>query len=121
MQVAGGLLAAVVVVPLLVPGSALGRALSAIVGGSSGLSTNGRAQLWAQAFDLLGKHPFLGVGTGGFAALNAEPYPHNILLEAGSELGILIAGPNGQGVVSTPAQLCAQIVAPYLRRGRANL
>lgn len=29
------------------------------------------------------------------------------------ELGILLAGPNGQGVVSTPAALCAQIVAPY--------
>jgi len=29
------------------------------------------------------------------------------------ELGILLVGPNGQGVVSTPVQLCAQIVAPY--------
>lgn len=29
------------------------------------------------------------------------------------ELGILLAGPNGQGVVSTPSHLCAQIVAPY--------
>jgi len=29
------------------------------------------------------------------------------------ELDILLAGPNGQGVVSTPARLCAQIVAPY--------
>lgn len=29
------------------------------------------------------------------------------------ELGILLAGPNGQGVVSTPVSLCAQIVAPY--------
>jgi len=29
------------------------------------------------------------------------------------ELDILLVGPNGQGVVSTPAQLCAQIVAPY--------
>jgi acyl-CoA synthetase (NDP forming) len=29
------------------------------------------------------------------------------------ELGILLAGPNGQGVVSTPSKLCAQIVAPY--------
>jgi acyl-CoA synthetase (NDP forming) len=29
------------------------------------------------------------------------------------ELGILLAGPNGQGVVSTAANLCAQIVAPY--------
>jgi len=27
-------------------------------------------------------------------------------------------GPNGQGVVSTPASLCAQIVAPYPPRGR---
>jgi acetyltransferase len=28
-------------------------------------------------------------------------------------LGILLAGPNGQGVVSTPVNLCGQIVAPY--------
>jgi acetyltransferase len=34
------------------------------------------------------------------------------------ELGILLAGPNGQGVVSTPVQLCAQIVAPYPPPGR---
>lgn len=34
------------------------------------------------------------------------------------ELGILLAGPNGQGVVSTPSQLCAQIVAPYPPAGR---
>ena len=35
------------------------------------------------------------------------------LVAACAELGILLAGPNGQGVVSTPASLCAQIVAPY--------
>jgi len=35
------------------------------------------------------------------------------LVELADELGILLAGPNGQGVVSTPARLCAQIVAPY--------
>jgi acetyltransferase len=29
------------------------------------------------------------------------------------DLGLLLVGPNGQGVVSTPARLCAQIVAPY--------
>jgi acyl-CoA synthetase (NDP forming) len=28
------------------------------------------------------------------------------------ELGMLVAGPNGQGVVSSPARLCVQIVAP---------
>jgi acyl-CoA synthetase (NDP forming) len=35
------------------------------------------------------------------------------LVALAGELGMLVAGPNGQGVVSTPAHLCAQIVAPY--------
>jgi acetyltransferase len=35
------------------------------------------------------------------------------LVALADELGILLAGPNGQGVVSTPANLCAQIVAPH--------
>jgi acetyltransferase len=35
------------------------------------------------------------------------------LVALADDLGILLCGPNGQGVVSTPAQLCAQIVAPY--------
>jgi acetyltransferase len=37
------------------------------------------------------------------------------------ELGILLAGPNGQGVVSTPSQLCAQIVAPYPPAGSIGI
>ena len=37
------------------------------------------------------------------------------------ELDILLAGPNGQGVVSTPAKLCAQIVAPYPPVGRIGV
>jgi acetyltransferase len=40
------------------------------------------------------------------------------LVALADELGILLAGPNGQGVVSTPAHLCAQIVAPYPPAGR---
>lgn len=40
------------------------------------------------------------------------------LVALADELGILLAGPNGQGVVSTPASLCAQIVAPYPPKGR---
>ncbi len=39
------------------------------------------------------------------------------LVELCRELGILLVGPNGQGVVSTPAKLCAQIVAPYPPEG----
>ena len=34
------------------------------------------------------------------------------LVRLASDLGILLAGPNGQGVVSTPVSMCAQIVAP---------
>lgn len=34
------------------------------------------------------------------------------------ELGVLLAGPNGMGVVSTPVSLCAQIQAPYPPAGR---
>lgn len=40
------------------------------------------------------------------------------LVALADELGILLAGPNGQGVVSTPAHLCAQIVAPYPPAGK---
>lgn len=35
------------------------------------------------------------------------------LLQLANSLGMLIAGPNGQGVVSTPSSLCLQIVAPF--------
>jgi acyl-CoA synthetase (NDP forming) len=43
------------------------------------------------------------------------------LVALAQELGILIAGPNGQGVVSTPAKLCAQIVAPNPPPGRIGV
>ena len=38
-----------------------------------------------------------------------------------AELGMVLAGPNGQGVVSTPVSLCAQIVAPYPPAGRIGI
>jgi acyl-CoA synthetase (NDP forming) len=50
-----------------------------------------------------------GYGEAGPEGRQAE----RELVALAGELGILLAGPNGQGVVSTPAQLCAQIVAPY--------
>ena len=43
------------------------------------------------------------------------------LVELANELGIVLAGPNGQGLVSTPSSLCAQIVAPYPPRGRIGI
>ncbi|WP_051063101.1 acetate--CoA ligase family protein [Ilumatobacter nonamiensis] len=39
------------------------------------------------------------------------------LVALADDLGILLAGPNGQGVVSTPVDMCVQIVAPYPPRG----
>ena len=55
-----------------------------------------------------------GYGEAGDEGRRAEAE----LVALADELGILLAGPNGQGVVSTPANLCAQIVAPYPPAGR---
>jgi len=43
------------------------------------------------------------------------------IVSIADELDILLAGPNGQGVVSTPAKLCAQIVAPYPPEGKIGV
>lgn len=43
------------------------------------------------------------------------------LVKLAGELDVALAGPNGQGLVSTPARLCAQIVAPYPPRGRIGI
>lgn len=55
-----------------------------------------------------------GYGEAGEEGKRAE----DELVALADELAILLAGPNGQGVVSTPASLCAQIVAPYPPSGR---
>ena len=43
------------------------------------------------------------------------------LVAHADKLGMLMAGPNGQGVVSTPVGLCAQIVAPYPPAGSISI
>ncbi len=55
-----------------------------------------------------------GYGEAGEDGRQAE----SELVALAAELDILLAGPNGQGVVSTPVGLCAQIVAPYPPPGR---
>src|SRR3954470_3679123 len=55
-----------------------------------------------------------GYGEAGDAGRRAEA----VLVALADELGLLLAGPNGQGVVSTPSALCAQIVAPFPPAGR---
>lgn len=43
------------------------------------------------------------------------------LVRVAHESRVLLAGPNGQGVVSTPSELCAQIVAPYPPAGTISI
>ena len=43
------------------------------------------------------------------------------LVQTARECNVLLAGPNGQGVVSTPSSLCAQIVAPYPPSGAISI
>ena len=43
------------------------------------------------------------------------------LVALANDLDMLIVGPNGQGLVSTPSALCAQIVAPYPPPGRIGI
>jgi len=43
------------------------------------------------------------------------------LVDLCDELGMLMIGPNGQGVISTARSMCAQIVAPYPPPGRISV
>src|SRR5262249_29947296 len=58
-----------------------------------------------------------GYGESGEEGRRAE----RELVELADDLGILLAGPNGQGLVSTPSKLCAQMVGPYPPPGRIGL
>lgn len=72
----------------VVPGEATERSLSVLSEAGSGVSSNGRTQLWSDAFEEFAEHPLLGLGTGGFADVAPEHYPHNVLLEVAAELGV---------------------------------
>jgi acetyltransferase len=58
-----------------------------------------------------------GYGEAGEEGARAE----RELVDLADDLGILLAGPNGQGVVSTPVKLCAQFVGPYPPAGRIGV
>lgn len=97
----------------LVPASATSRALSTITGTQSGVSSNGRGEIWHTARQAFSNHPLAGIGTGSFATYDQQAlcpgpacgveYPHNILLEGAAELGIgglaLVAAILGAGAV----------------------
>jgi acetyltransferase len=58
-----------------------------------------------------------GYGEAGPDGLQAQ----DELVALAAELGILLVGPNGQGVISTPSSMCAQIVAPFPPAGRIGI
>ena len=58
-----------------------------------------------------------GYGDAGEAGLLAQ----QTLRDTARELDILLIGPNGQGLVSTPVNLCAQIVGPYPPSGSISV
>ena len=54
------------------------------------------------------------IASGGYGEAGEEGRERQReLVEVADELGMIVAGPNGQGVISTPRSMCAQIVAPY--------
>ena len=62
------------------------------------------------------------VASAGYGEAGAEGREREReLVAVADELGVVLAGPNGQGVISTPAKLCAQIVAPYPPPGRISV
>ena len=58
-----------------------------------------------------------GYGEAGESGVQAQ----QLLKNKARELDILLIGPNGQGLVSTPANLCAQIVGPYPPKGAISV
>ena len=88
--VAIGGAAAVLLTIRLVPSESSERALSLFGNDVGGLSAEERVGVWSQALDAFRENVLFGLGTGGFERIApTDIYPHNILLEAAAELGIL--------------------------------
>ena len=62
------------------------------------------------------------VTSAGYADSDAQGRQAQVeLTKLAEELRILLVGPNGQGLISTPQNLCAQIVGPYPPKGTISL
>jgi len=62
------------------------------------------------------------VASGGYAEAGPQGQAlERELVALADELGMLVAGPNGQGVISTARSMCAQIVAPFPPPGRISI
>jgi acetyltransferase len=62
------------------------------------------------------------VASGGYGETGEEGRARERALVATADaLGLVLAGPNGQGVISTSESMCAQMVAPYPPPGRISV
>jgi acyl-CoA synthetase (NDP forming) len=62
------------------------------------------------------------VASAGYAESGGDgPERQQELVAVADELGMLLIGPNGQGVISTPDSMCAQIVPPHPPKGRIGV
>jgi acyl-CoA synthetase (NDP forming) len=62
------------------------------------------------------------IASGGYGEAGDEGrQAQEELVRVAHELGVLVAGPNGQGVISTPSSMCAQIVAPFPPAGSIGI
>jgi len=62
------------------------------------------------------------VATAGYGEAGADGARAQAeLVDVAARHDMVLAGPNGQGVVSTPSSLCAQIVAPYPPAGTIGI
>jgi O-antigen ligase len=87
----GGL--AVIAVVAFVPPEATQRSLS-IFQTTQETGDTSRIVLWGEAIHAFSanlSHTLIGIGTGGYASISttSQLYPHNIVLEVGTELGVL--------------------------------
>ena len=62
------------------------------------------------------------IASGGYAEAGEEGRTRQrALVELAEKINIVLAGPNGQGVIATAASMCAQIVAPYPPAGAISV
>lgn len=73
-----------------VPAQNIERATAAFSTAPSRQQSNGRFEIWSEAASAFAAHPIVGVGSGGFSRIDdVAKYPHNFVLEAASEAGVL--------------------------------
>jgi O-antigen ligase len=92
MALAGAGILAFVFSSSLVPAQALVRFQGLSQGVEADSSAVARELVWADAFELFVRHPWIGAGAGAVSTYGAgrdQVYPHNMVLEVAAEQGLV--------------------------------